>query len=556
MATASSRPRTPGRNQPDVAPDTTASSSTTENGNQRRTSSSLAFLRRSKSTEPLSSGSKSKKKQAQEEELRRQREAAMPKQPPRLPDLSPTPVLDTFGGDRLDHPAALSPEDNQQHQLPSRSAMSTPVASDYDPYARTESMTHRGRYSYASSAVSTVNNPRRLRRRKDPTPYNILVVGARNSGKTSFLNFLRRSLAMPPHKHPSRSPDEFEYYDRHSPANEGYTSHYLETEIDGERVGLTLWDSQGLERSIVDIQLRGVTGFLENKFEETLSEEMKVIRSPGVRDTHIHCTFLILDPVRLDENIAAAERAAQGTSKASDSPVVGVLDENLDIQVLRTVLGKTTVVPVISKADTITAAHMAYLRKAVWDSLKKANIDPLEVLTLEDQEEYTSSESAGEEDEANPDVPETVAEEEEEEDTDQEKVTEEDAKVKEKENGQTKGSGSHSSRSQSSAIQAAQQLLPFSILSPDPHSLNAKDEPLGRKFPWGFADPYNSEHCDFLKLKESVFNDWRSELREASRVIWYERWRTSRLNRHGPAPTPQKKVYGGRFGPVDPRRMR
>jgi hypothetical protein len=117
------------------------------------------------------SASKSKKKQAMEEELRRQREASMPKQPPRLPDLSPTPVLETFGGDeRVDSLAALSSPSNP-HQIPSRSAMSTPVANDYDPYARTESMTHRGRFSYASSAVSTVNSPRRLRRRKDPTPY-------------------------------------------------------------------------------------------------------------------------------------------------------------------------------------------------------------------------------------------------------------------------------------------------------------------------------------------------------------------------------------------------
>ena len=38
----------------------------------------------------------------------------------------------------------------------------------FDPYARTESMTHRGRYSYASSAISTINSPRRVRRRKDP----------------------------------------------------------------------------------------------------------------------------------------------------------------------------------------------------------------------------------------------------------------------------------------------------------------------------------------------------------------------------------------------------
>lgn len=40
-----------------------------------------------------------------------------------------------------------------------------------DPYAKEGSMAHRGRYSYASSAVSTVNSPRRVRRRKDPTPF-------------------------------------------------------------------------------------------------------------------------------------------------------------------------------------------------------------------------------------------------------------------------------------------------------------------------------------------------------------------------------------------------
>jgi septin family protein len=73
-------------------------------------------------------------------------------------------------------------------------------------------------------------------------------------------------------------------------------------------------------------------------------------------------------------------------------------------------------------------------------------------------------------------------------------------------------------------------LIPLSVLSPDPHTLENKDEPVGRRFPWGFADPYNPEHCDFVKLKDSVFGEWRSELREASREVWYERWRTSRLN--------------------------
>lgn len=375
------------------------------------------------------------------------------------------------------------------------------------------------------------------------------------------MNFLRKSLALPPHKHPTRSPEELEEIESYSGTSEGYTSRYLETEIDGERVGLTLWDSQGLERSIVDIQLRGVTGFLEGKFEETLREEMKVIRSPGVRDTHIHCTFLVLDPVRLDENIAAAERAAQGTSKASDSPVVGILDQYLDLQVLRTVLGKTTVVPIISKADTITTAHMAYLRKAVWNSLKRANIDPLEVLTLEDQEEYTSSDSADEE-EARPKQPEATTPDGEQNGEDPAATTEEseptpesaegnDTEEKEEKEEKEKEKPQVASTSVSSGSQAVAQNLPFSILSPDPHSLQAGDEPVGRRFAWGFADPYNPDHCDFVKLKNSVFSDWRSELREASRVIWYENWRTSRLNHNGANVVPQRKTFGGRMGPAD-----
>lgn len=388
----------------------------------------------------------------------------------------------------------------------------------------------------------------------------MLVVGARNSGKTSFLNFLRKALTMPPHKHPSRTPEELEELERQTSAYEGFSSQYLETEIDGERVGLTLWDSTGLEHNVVDLQMRGVTGFLESKFAETLAEEMKVVRSPGARDTHIHCTFLLLDPSRLDENIAAAERAANGTSKPTDTPVLGVLDQNLDLQVLRTMLGKTTVVPVISKADTITSAHMGYLRKAVWNSLKTANIDPLEILTLEGEEEYTSSESADEEESAaETDTPTETTDNAETETTADSDAADESKQPDETETaiGQPRPdsvpvptSPSHSqSTRKSTGSQGINPHVPFSALSPDPHSLASGEEPVGRRFPWGFADPYNPEHCDFVRLKDSVFSEWRSELREASRVIWYERWRTNRLNRNGqPVPMRTKGAYNGRDG--------
>lgn len=137
----------------------------------RRTS--LGFLRRSKSTEPLGEQKSSRKKmsktQAMEDEMRRQRESYAPKVPPRLPDLSPAPQLETFGGEERDKfidPVPISPQSGVV-----ASPSMTGSTKSVDPYGRTESMTHRGRYSYASSAASTVNSPRRVRRRKDPTSY-------------------------------------------------------------------------------------------------------------------------------------------------------------------------------------------------------------------------------------------------------------------------------------------------------------------------------------------------------------------------------------------------
>lgn len=376
---------------------------------------------------------------------------------------------------------------------------------------------------------------------------SILVIGTRNSGKTSFLNFLRTAMALPPNKHPTRSPEEIEP-PSDSPANRNFTYHYLETEIDGERVGLTLWDSEGLERNMVDLQLREITSFLESKFEETFTEEMKVVRSPGVRDTHIHCTFLILDPVRLDMNIAAAERAKNGKARPSDpSRIVGILDEDLDLQVLRTMLGKTTVVPVISKADTVTTAHMAYLKKAVWNSLKEANIDPLEVLTLEDQDDVSSSESGDGSDEDEEDT--AGAKSRAEKDIEVAETPDTETQLSNEEN-PTPGSPSRKSEGtrQSTSSSDESPYLPLSILSPDPHSLEAGNGPVGRQYPWGFADPYNPEHCDFAKLKDAVFGEWRAELRVASREIWYEGWRTSRLNRNVNGAN-LKNGYGGRTGP-------
>jgi hypothetical protein len=186
---STSRPRTPsaGASSP---PDKLAPIQEAEKNHPPRRSSLGLLLRRTKSIE--FKGNKKQQALAREQELQRQREAAaVPKSPPRLPNLyngAPPPKFDSFGGEdhRPDSVAIATGKTGQysRHSMePGRSSTATgsvpipPIPNNgrngdwVDPYARTESMTHRGRYSYASSAVSTINSPRRVRRRKDPTPF-------------------------------------------------------------------------------------------------------------------------------------------------------------------------------------------------------------------------------------------------------------------------------------------------------------------------------------------------------------------------------------------------
>ncbi|RMZ10157.1 hypothetical protein D0860_03953 [Hortaea werneckii] len=403
-----------------------------------------------------------------------------------------------------------------------------------------ETMAHRSRNSYTSpSAPVNVNSPRRIRRRKDPTPFNILVVGAKNSGKTSFLSFLRHSLAPNSNEQQYNFALEGDSHVHH--AKSSFTSHYLETELDGERIGLTLWDSAGLEKHIIDLQTREMVAFVESKFEETFVEEQKVMRSPGARDTHIHCVFLVLDPVRLDSTVAMA--GANHSGKAL-LPSVGGLDDELDLPVLRALWGKTTVIPVIGKADTLTIGHIGFLKRAVWESVKEANLDPLEALDLEGDDDEFEDDSDDDTSEPRTNGHSTHDET---DDTDLESSSNEGSAPLPKSARNSHNRQSSIAATVTSAAGSELPYLPMSILSPDLYDLPpfvkpSKNTKIGRRFPWGFADPYNPEHCDFERLRDTIFADLRSDLRDLSRTRWYENWRTSRLKN---IPGSRQRVRGG-----------
>lgn len=121
------------------------------------------------------------------------------------------------------------------------------------------------------------DSPRRHRRRREPTSFNILVIGFCGSGKTSFVEFLSEQLNIAKDQQHSalKEEEKSDYLDM------GFTYCYTETEINGERVAVTLWDSRGFGTSrdyeIVNLQMDEIILFMESKFENTFSEVCLVV---------------------------------------------------------------------------------------------------------------------------------------------------------------------------------------------------------------------------------------------------------------------------------------
>lgn len=167
------------------------------------------------------------KAEQERERLAQQQANALPRQPPRLPSHNPLPGIDSFGGeeDDIGRPNSVAifnhaytstsnapplPSQRANFSRPGHAAMpssnynsssspsyairsgnafaqaqhasSSPAVGgkgmngEYgyvaEPIEHHESMANRGRYSYASStAPVNVSSPRRVRRRKDPTPF-------------------------------------------------------------------------------------------------------------------------------------------------------------------------------------------------------------------------------------------------------------------------------------------------------------------------------------------------------------------------------------------------
>ncbi|KAG5438928.1 hypothetical protein PCANB_002258 [Pneumocystis canis] len=332
-----------------------------------------------------------------------------------------------------------------------------------------------------SVETTPTNSPLRVRRRREPILFNILVIGFHGSGKTTFIKFLREQLDTVKHQQCSEMNEIGKYENQ---LDQEFTQYCADMELDGERITVTLWDSSGLgvarDDNIVDLQMNEVMLFVESKFEDTFSEYIGWLPASikerclekkkwiKIMDTHIHCVFYLIDPTSsyFRYNLAA---------------------DSLDVSIIQRLSKCTTVIPIISKVDTCTKHRIENIKFEWMKEMEKNGIKFLEF--LRDSEDSTDE------------------------------------------------SGSEYSQDSRDEMY---KLLPFGCMSPDwTHESFLSSEKkiiaseLCREYPWGKANPLDEKHCDFIKLKEMVFGEWRNDMREFCKEVLYENWRTDRLEKLG-----------------------
>ncbi|CAG8576027.1 9255_t:CDS:2 [Funneliformis caledonium] len=206
--------------------------------------------------------------------------------------------------------------------------------------------------------MSSKMSSRSRRRKHAVSQLNLMVVGFRSLGKTSFIRMLFETLNIRKNsKEETELPASlFQSAESVRDAEEARTkelySFTLDIEEEGEKISLTLVDCPGFVRDNelrLDVQVTEALRYIEAQFDQTLAEETKVKRNPKAQDSQIHACLYFID------------NANNGLTEQ-------------DIRILKRLTARVNVIPVVAKADLLTNTQLANLKEAIKKDLKAHQI--------------------------------------------------------------------------------------------------------------------------------------------------------------------------------------
>jgi cell division control protein 11 len=294
---------------------------------------------------------------------------------------------------------------------------------------------------------------RQKRPQKKGTKFTMMLCGPRGSGKTTFINTLCGRNITPLEEEP------FDPSKAHE--DPGIQFDHLTEELPDDVNGpltLKFIDTPGFGDNVDNTScFTEIANYIERQFDDVLAEESRIKRNPRFTDNRVHALIYFITP------------RGHGLCE-------------MDVEFMKLIATKVNVIPVISKADSMTPDELALNKRLILEDIDHYNIP---IYQFPDD-----SEIEGDDDDAS------------------------------------------SSYVQASSLRSS---MPFAIVGGST-VLNVKGRSIvAREYLWGYIDVEDPEVSDFPLLRDLLLHSHMADLKETTFDFLYENYRTEKLSRDMPS---------------------
>lgn len=300
------------------------------------------------------------------------------------------------------------------------------------------SLTSNGSDSSNQSYVGFANLPNQVHRKfvKKGFEFTLMVVGESGLGKSTLINSLFLTDLYP--ERAPITPDKIK-------KTVNIEASTVEIEERGVKLRLTIVDTPGFGDSINSSECyKPIIQYIDDQFERFLNDESGLNRR-NISDNRAHCCFYFISPW-------------------------GHGLKPLDIECMKALQSKVNIIPIIAKADTLTASEVKRLKTRILNELQQNNIQIYKIPDCDSDED-------------------------------------EDFKLQNKK---------------------LKESIPFAVVGSN-QTIEVRGKKVrGRLYPWGVIEVENIEHNDFIKLRTMLITHMQ-DLQEVTHEVHYESYRSEKL---------------------------
>lgn len=221
-----------------------------------------------------------------------------------------------------------------------------------------------------------------------------------------------------------------------------------EFEEDGTVIKLNVVEGPGFGENVDNTACcQTLIDYLEAQFDDILREETRVKRNPKFLDNRVHAVLYFITPT------------SHGLQEC-------------DIQTMQALASRANVIPVISKADTLTPDELHLNKRLIMEDIREYKI-PIYFFPYTGDDDETIEENM-----------------------------------------------------------MLREMTPFAVVSSNTEFKIDGRTCRARQYPWGLVEVEDASHSDFAQLRNVLFGSHMHDLKEITHDYFYEKYRTKKLS-HG-----------------------